>query len=176
MPDFNVRRIHLNSRPVPNTDALIERFGEFFNRLYVASNADGRVIAHFTLFNAVGWQIVLAENGGSPNLQMDIINDPLNPENWSTIIDEELLIPFEWLNNPTYVDNFARATRQFNNMLERHFARARDAEFGRIFNEVFDENGIAEGDAVSDPLLKKKILGDIVQRIALHVHSIPHAK
>jgi hypothetical protein len=36
---------------------LKRRFGAFFNLVYVRSDDAGRIVAHFTLYNMIGWQV-----------------------------------------------------------------------------------------------------------------------
>jgi len=174
--DFNARRMKLDSRPIPGTDALVDRFGKFFNLLYVASDANGRVVGHFTLYNMVGWQMVLAERGGPPNLKIGLINNPLEPKDWSDTIADENVVPFDWLNNPTYVDDFVRARQRVTNMLEKHVEDARSEEWERIIRQVFEKHGIVKGSAVTDPTIISQIYGEAAHRIAMHAHNIPYSE
>jgi hypothetical protein len=70
---------------------MISEYGPLFNLIYVRSNEDGQVIGHFTLYNLLGWQFVLAESGGTPNRKIALISNPESPSRWSdeaaTLID-----------------------------------------------------------------------------------------
>lgn len=174
--DFNARRMHLDSRPVPNAETLTDRFGTFFNLLYVASDAHGRVVAHFTLYNLIGWQMVLAEAGGTPDLRTAIVNNPLDPGEWSDAIAAEAAIPFEWLASPGYGDNFTRAQDRISSMMQKHLDDARKAEWDRIIRAVLDKHGLVEGSVINDPKLIHEISRDIAHRVASHVFSIPYSE
>jgi len=87
---FSRARAHLDSRHLPQSDELQRRFGKFFNLIYVRSDNAGRVVAHFTLYNIISWQIVLAEAGGTPNPRIGLISNPLDPSVWSDAVADEI--------------------------------------------------------------------------------------
>ena len=67
---FLQSRVGFDSRALPIEQDVRAKFGPFFNLIYVQSDANGRVIGHFTLLNAVAWQIILAEAGGPAQSQV----------------------------------------------------------------------------------------------------------
>jgi hypothetical protein len=101
--DFNFacEKTHLDSRPLPEVEKLIGGYGPLFNLIYVKSDTHGRVTAHFTLYNVAGWQIVLADHGGQPNVRIGLISNPITLK-WSDAIADDLDLAFSWLNDPTY--------------------------------------------------------------------------
>jgi hypothetical protein len=67
---FDLNRIHLDSRYIPQSDGLQHNFGKFFNLIYIRSDHAGRVVAHFTLCNVISWQIILAASGGTSDTKV----------------------------------------------------------------------------------------------------------
>src|SRR5262249_11051369 len=65
---FYTTRIHMDAREIPCATGIVAEYGELFNLIYVKSDSSGRVIGHFTLYNLVSWQIVLAESGSVPDI------------------------------------------------------------------------------------------------------------
>ena len=91
--DFNKARVRIDFRDIPSADALTKDYGSFFNLIYVRSGSSGRVIGHFTLYNIIGWQIVLADAGAPRDRKMGLISNPLDPFAWSDAIGDALDIP-----------------------------------------------------------------------------------
>ena len=172
---FNHSRAHLDSRYLPQDKQLQERFGKFFNLIYVRSNAVGRVVGHFTLYNLISWQILLAETGGTPNVRVGLISNPLDPSKWSDRIAEEIVVSFKWLNNPDYTDGFKRVRERLSAILEHYVGTGQEKEIGRIVGSVFDKHGISD-EPVTDPSLQRRIFGEISDRLAKHMLELPHVE
>jgi hypothetical protein len=172
---FSKARIHMDSRPLPCANELQRRFGKFFNLIYLASDVQGRVIGHFTLYNLISWRIVLAESGGTPNAATAIASNPLDPATWSDAIAEELPVDFACLDSPDYIDELRRSHERFIRAVQHHVEASRAQEIDRITKEVFKKYGI-EGDdePVTDPEIQKKITGEITHRLALHALGLPY--
>jgi hypothetical protein len=160
--------VHLDSRPLPHIDALTARFGEFFNLIYVRSDALGRVVGHFTLYNLISWQFVLAESGGSPSLKVALASDPLNTSAWSDTIADEIDVEVDWLNNPDF--DVSRTHDRLAALLARSQKDGMEREIGRIVAVVCEKNGIAPDGEIADPT----ILREISWRIAHHIANVPY--
>ncbi len=174
---FNTTRIFLDSRYLPRVEELTQGFGPFFNLIYIKSNDAGRVIAHFTMYNLIGWQLVLAEEGGIPNQRIALISNPLNPAIWSDALADEKDIDFAWLESPDYSDNFVRVNERLNAAMRHHVETERPRELNRIADEVFAKYGIVDPDGpIVDGELLKKIDWEIRQRFALHALNLPHVE
>jgi HNH endonuclease len=169
---FNLNKIHLDSRQLPQAESLKEKYGKFFNLIYVRSDEAGRVIAHFTLYNILSWQIILAETGGEPNLRTGLISNPLDPVTWSDTIADELDIDFGWLTHPDY--DLAHAHERFNATGEHYFDTEGPLEQHRIIDEVFAKHGITDDRPVTDPELFNRIISEASLRLALHALGLPH--
>jgi hypothetical protein len=169
---FNVARIHLDSRYIPCAEELFRRFGQFFNLIYVASDAHGRVVAHFTLYNIIGWHIVLAEHGGTPGTKIGLISNPLAPSMRSDTIADEIHIDFAWLDTPDYSDQFARTRDRFTSVGKRHREMVRSREIESIVDDVCRKH-FREDAAISESVLEK-ILYDIGGRFTLYILNQPH--
>jgi hypothetical protein len=170
---FNATRTHLDSRFHENVGMIKDRYGPLFNLVHVRSNAEGRVIGHFTLYNLIGFQIVLAENGGSCNRQIALVANPLDPAIWSDQAAEEFDIPFEWLDSPDYSDEMERSRARINAIMQHYFDLMLPREIHRICDDVFDKYGIEEDQNI--PLERRdEIFHELSRRIAKHYLGLPH--
>lgn len=173
--EFNRARAHLDSRHLPQSDVLQRRFGKFFNLIYVRSDNAGRVVAHFTLYNIISWQIVLAEAGGTPNARIGLISNPLDPSVRSDAIADEIDIDFAWLNNFDYSDEFVRARERLTATMQHHVETQGPREVNRIVEEVCAKHGIAgEHERITDPEVQKNVMGEIWRRLVAHALSLPY--
>ena len=168
---FNSLRIQLDSRFLPNVDELKRRFGDLFNLIFIQSDFAGRVIAHFTLYNMIAWTVVLAEQVGTPNRKIGLVNNPLNPAVWSDTIADDIDIDFAWLANPDH--SLERARNRVIAVGQEYVERARPAEIGRIVDEVLDKYGIPDGALVGDAALKP-MWNELSQRMASWALRVPH--
>jgi hypothetical protein len=174
---FNRESVRLDSRYLPHSEELQRRFGKFFNLIYVRSNEAGRVVAHFTLYNVISWRIVLAEAGGTPNVRIGLVSNPLDPVTWSDTIADEINIDFAWLDNPDYSDQFQRARERLIAAMQQHVDMARSREVNRIVTEVFEKYGIVgEHTPVTDPEVWKKIILEASRRVAAHALRLPYVE
>lgn len=174
-PEFNKERTQIDSRDVPGLDDFKKRFGPFFNLIYVRSNDAGRVVGHFTIYNAISWQIVLAEAGGPPNVVAALVSNPLDPVTWED--DASLLpdIPFEWLDASDRVYEIKLAHERLVTMVKHHVDDARETEIARICNDVFAKHGVTgDNQPITDPNAQKAIVGEIAQRLAAHALGLRH--
>lgn len=174
-PEFNKERTQIDSRDVPGLDDFKKRFGPFFNLTYVRSNDAGRVIGHFTIYNTISWQMVLAEAGGPPNVVAVLVSNPLDPVTWED--DASLLpdIPYEWLDAADRVYQIERARERLVTMVKHHVDDARETEATRICNDVFAKYGVTdENQPVTDPNAQETIVGEIAQRLAAHALGLRH--
>jgi hypothetical protein len=172
--EFNGKRVHFDSRPLPHEDEWRRRFGDFFNLIYIRSNEAGRVIGYFSMYNIMSWHMVLAEAGGSSNRVIALASNALDTGAWSDTIADEIDIPLAWLETPDFTDHVRRAQQRLAAAVERSQKQALDRELKSIIRAVFEKHGIAEGAAVTDPELKNRILGEISQRAAFHAMDLPH--
>jgi hypothetical protein len=172
---FSLARTYLDSRCPPHSEELQRRFGKFFNLIYLSSDESGRVIGHFTLYNVISWQIVLAEAGGTPNVRIALISNPLEPAQWSDAVADEIDIEFAWLDSPDYTDEFTRTRERFVAIFQHHVETQRARELHRIAADVFEKSGIVdEHEPMPDPQFRDKIAGDMSRRFAMHAAGLPY--
>jgi HNH endonuclease len=171
---FYQTRVHLDSRELPGAAALKQQFGELFNLVYVGSDGDGRVIGHFTLYNVMGWQIVLAESGGPRNESIGLISNPLDPASWSGGIAKKAGLPFGWLNTVDDTDKLDRAKARLTAMMERHTVASREAEIGRIVNDVCAKFGAKNDDDIIGAETQAAVFAEIRARLAAHAANVPY--
>jgi len=172
--EFYNKGIHLDTRSLPCADELVRRFGHFFNLIYVSSDPQGRVVAHFTLYNTISWHIVLA-TGGSPSARIGIASNPLNPATWSDTIADEIPIAFAWLDAPDYSDEFERSRERITNAYQHHVKTSFARELRSIISDVFRKYGIVEeGDVMINPEIGEKIASEVARRVTLLALKLPY--
>lgn len=163
--------VQLDSRPLIHSDILKASYGEFFNLIYVRSDANGRVIGHFTLYNVLSWRFVLAESGGSPDLRVALVSDPLNPSTWSDNIADEIDIPLTWLDSPDF--DVAHSHSRLSAAIARSQRDGMEREIGRIVAAVSQKHGFGPNDPITDPATLRVIMGEVSTRIGHHAANVP---
>jgi hypothetical protein len=159
----NKNRNKLDSRTLPCADQLVEQYGKLFTFIYVASDDEGRVIAHFTLYNITSWQVLLAEKGGQRNVRIGLASNPLEPSQWSDAVATEIEVSLAWLAAPAY--NLEEARTRFAAMYELYVERGRSSAALKIIEDVFQKN---IGKTIDD-----EIIGEIAHRLALLFLRLP---
>jgi len=173
--DFLRNRTSQDYRHLPCAGALATRYGEFFNLIYVQSDASGRVIGHFTLYNMMAWQIVLAD-GGKPRRRVGLVSNPLDPGVWSDAIAGEFDIGCAWLSAPEIDDDQARYVSRVEAMVKHHQWKAMGVSVERIVAEELKKLGIADLLTEPDHGKRMKAVQAISHRVALHVMNVPHSQ
>jgi hypothetical protein len=169
-------RLALDSRLIPDDDALKARFGKLFNLIYIASDERGKVIGHFTLYNIVGWRVVLAETGGLPNAKVALISNPSDPRVWSDSIADDININFSWLDTSEDTGDVERARARIIAVAQHYFQTTQPLELGRIIARVFDRQGFVKDEPVPplDATAAHKIARDISERAVASIFNRPH--
>lgn len=170
---FYTSRIHLDAREMPCANRLVNEYGDLFNLIYVKSDSAGRVIGHFTLYNLVSWQVVLAESGWVPDIAVALCSDPLTGK-WGKDVAEKFDVDFAWLNVVDQKAVQARAKARLEAIAKRYTDGAREREFGRIVRDVCEKRGImVENDAIPADKFDE-ILSEAAARAAMHSLSLPY--
>jgi hypothetical protein len=145
---FVRNRTHIDSRAFPDIEKMKAAYGLMFNLIYVRSDESGRVVGHFTLYNAIAWQFTLAEAGGTKNAKIALISNPLDPSQWSDRAADEFDVPFAWLNSPDYSDEFARSRARLEAIIKHYSEINAPKEQQRIIEGCFRELNIPPGGTV----------------------------
>jgi len=169
---FNKLMVHLDSRMLPSVKDIKRRFGPIFNMIYVCSNDDGKVIGHFTMYNMIAFQVVLAQAGGSKRRRVALVSNPLLNAAWSDKFADTLHVPFDWLESPEYTD-FAR--ERVIAIVKHYFDTMNPREIGRICDDVFSNYGLGDGDNIPVEL-REKIFAELSGRVAKHMLGLPHVE
>jgi hypothetical protein len=173
--EFLSNRTYLDSRIYEASDRITAAYGPAFNLIYVKSNAQGRVVGHFTLYNLIAFSVVLSESGGSPDRQIALVSNPLTHA-WSDRIAEELNVPFEWLDNPDYdYEDTQRSRERLGAIMELHFEMARNWEMKRIIEDVQKGHGLKEGDIIPKEIALS-ISKEISKRMTHNLFNLPYKK
>jgi len=165
----------LDSRAFVEIDRVVSAYGQLFNLIYVRSNAEGRVVGHFTLYNVAAWQFTLADAGGKPNEKIALISNPLDPTRWSKRAADEFDIPFEWLNNPDFSDELVRSKQRMDDVLKHYFETSNPQAIKIIIQDCLHELGVSP-DAPIPPERAHEISNLIGSRVALHYLCLPYEK
>ncbi|MCV9940401.1 HNH endonuclease [Boseaceae bacterium BT-24-1] len=173
--NFHKNRTALDTRLPGIADQITQHYGPIFNLIYVRSNAAGRVIGHFTFYNLLGFQFVLAESGGTPEQAIALVSNPLSPTTWSVEAADLFDIPFDWLDRPEFDQDFVVQRQRISEAYRPLGARARRKERDRIIDAVCDDCGLGESDPVSDSV-RIQIFSEIIARCAAHALSLPFEK
>lgn len=168
-------RIDLDSRYLPIVDQLKTEFGNFFNLIYVASDERGQVIGHFTLYNLIAWQVVLAEQGGSPNRNVALISNPQNPGVWSDSIADSILLDWDWLTSPDYYgDDLVRAGARLGALMEHHRKESMSQNTLGIIGEVIEKHDLAGKPADPESDAQKRMIAEISHRVTASVFNMSY--
>ncbi|TAL32267.1 MAG: HNH endonuclease [Phenylobacterium sp.] len=170
---FVRERTHLDDRLLPNVAQLIELYGTAFNLVCVRSDEHGRVLGHFTLYNMLAWQVVLAEEGGPPNLQLALVSDPMNQANWSeepSVIDD---VSWAWLASPSHADFATVMPQRVGAILKLANDIGTSRAIERIVGDVFERHGVSGDVVVEDEAMKEAILSEAIHRAAHLLLKVP---
>ncbi|WP_433949057.1 HNH endonuclease [Brevundimonas diminuta] len=174
---FNRERGSLNSRRLPAADVLEARFGPLFNLIYVRSDRRGRVVAHYTLYNLVAWQVVLAEAGGPANLNIALVSNPLTPADWADDLADELDIPFEWLDAPQREDVLEAARARIADALAVWQERGTTQLLDHIVRKVMTRHGVfGDDEVIGTADLLSAITNEIADELSHHIVGVPYAR
>jgi hypothetical protein len=150
-------------------------YGPLFNLIYIRSNSLGRVLGHFTLYNMIAWQFVIAEAGGSPNAKIGLISNPLSPEKWSDRAADEFHVPFNWLAKPDYSDDFHRSKARAEAVLQHYFEMSIPRMEARVLEDCRRELGI-EPDGIIPRNKQAEFDRLVATRVELHRRGLPHER
>jgi hypothetical protein len=170
-PSFIHTRTSLDTKTFGDAEKVKQQYGPLFNLMYVRSDETGRVIGHFTIYNVLGHQVVLAESGGSPCQAVGLVVNPLNTRDWSGKAAELFDLPFEWLKEPKY--NTTDATARFVEVQKAYFDIFRPKEVGRLSDSVFSKYGLGQNDVIPEAI-REEALGNLFDRAARHLVGIPY--
>ncbi|WP_175624052.1 HNH endonuclease [Bosea sp. TND4EK4] len=169
--DFLSARTFLDSRPLARADEVEKAYGPLFNFVGVTSDARGKVVGHFTVYNLLGFQVVLAEGGAAPCKTVSLANNPLDPKIWSDKADKVgSLLDADWLAVPSFeTDEYRRRSVA---MMESYYRIIGARAVGRIVDRVCARYGFA-GDDPIPPEMLNLIQEEIAVRVAHNIAGLP---
>jgi len=171
--NFNIGRTSLDPRELPDAALLEERHGPLYNLVYIRSDAAGRTIGHFTLYNLIAWQVVLAEANGPPNLGIGIVSNPITPGEWSDKIADNISVDFAWLNTPDKTDLFARGQKKLAAAMQRYMEIARKREIGRVIDRVLGRYYQPGEEIIADER-RRLAFAEIADQLARFALNLPY--
>jgi hypothetical protein len=170
-PSYTRGRTSLDTRTFGEAENIAKKYGPLFNLIYVRSDDAGKVIGHFTIYNILGHQVLLAEAGGTPGLSTGLVSNPLNPRDWCDKAAEMLELPFEWLAQPKY--NTTAAAARFGEVQRVYEAIFRPKEVARLSESVFGKYGVGQHDVIPEAV-RQQALGELFDRVARRLVGIPY--
>ena len=170
-PSFTRTRTNLDTRTFAEAERVRQQYGPLFNLVYVRSDEAGRVIGHFTIYNLLGHQVVLAESGGSPCQAVGLVANPRNTCDWSDKAAELFDLPFEWLSQPSY--NTTEATARLVEVQKTYFDIFKPKEIGRLSDSVFSKFGLDQNDVIPEAI-REEALAQLFDRAARYIVGIPY--
>jgi hypothetical protein len=138
--------------------------------VYVRSDHAGKVIGHFTIYNVIASQIVLAERGGVPGQVTGLVSNPLNPGVWSDRAARSFDVPFNWLEQPRH--DLPEAQARFTAVMETYFNIFRPKEIERLSSKVFRKHGLGPNDNIPAEL-REETINELLRRMAHHAVGLP---
>lgn len=169
---FEATRTHLDARPLPPAKQLMAEFGDFFNLIYVRSDVVGKVIAHFRLYNILGWQMELAEHGGRPNMAVGLASNPLDPGKWSDTVAVNTEIDVKWLSAST-ADNLDHVRERFVELYKTYARRAAEREIDSIFQACLSDHGLIGRRDDPEGIPPEPVIMDFIYRFVLFSLGLP---
>ncbi|MBK8544981.1 MAG: HNH endonuclease [Caulobacteraceae bacterium] len=169
---FLQSRVCVDSRALPIKQAVRAKFGPFFNLIYVQSDANGRVIGHFTLLNAVAWQIVLAEAGGPPNLKLVLVSNPEDNAVWSDDASQISDVDMAWLETPQRSN--AASLQRIEAIVAHHVKVEGAKAIDHIINQV--RRRYAKDDEAIPPEQHDAFEHELADRLARHALALPYER
>jgi hypothetical protein len=159
----------LDSTELEHVAHLTERFGRCFHLLVVSSDANGRVMGHYTLFNIISYFVVLAQSGGAPDRQTILAVDPIKGT-WSDKVADELKFNHDRLSDPNFHDDTQRLSRRFGAVIEHHQQITVEKELMRIIDDVHRVYNFGVGTTMTDELasLLSRDMADRIVRLLLN--------
>lgn len=171
---FNLERCKASSQPVPNAAIWEGRFDKYFNLIDVSSDATGRVVGSFVLYNAMAWHIVLAESGAPPSRRIALASNPLDPKTWSDGVADEIPFVLDWDALPDYPSTFVHMEQQLGAMMELAQRQRLSQELGHVVERTFDKYGLSELSAATPVETSKAVIGEVSARAAHHFLNLPY--
>ena len=171
--DFLRSRTALDARLVDITGEMRAAYGPIFNLIYIRSNSEGRVVAHFTFYNIIGFQIVLAESGGLADKFVALVSNPIIPSDWSDKAGDIFNINFDWLDRPEYYDILDKQRERFASLMDVYYDIATQRSIKNISDKVFVKYDLGDDDPIPGDL-QDQIISELGARLAAHALDFPY--
>lgn len=128
------------------------------------------MIGYFRLYNVCAWRFVLSKGGGTPNAVSGLIFDPAKPAKWNRI-NKDGPINYDLLALPSDPSDLTDTRAGLIRIFDSYYAEARKREIGRIIQNSLADNGLKDGD-----LLSERFIRDIAERMTCWMMGIPHRR
>lgn len=135
-----------DGRPVAGFE---DRFGINPNLIWVGSDAEGRVLGYYRLYNAVGWSFELAVDGAPPNRERSLISNPFTPSQNETGEMKQACIDFQWVRhalNGDFKETYKKAQHAIGELLRQAYEASHEKELENLLSEALEASGLKEGD------------------------------
>ena len=169
---FNVDRVFLDTRPLPNEAEIRAQYGPAFHMVCVANDRAGAVRGYFRLYGYIAWSVLLAETSQLANVSVCLICNPVNGK-WTEDIGQFGDANAEWLSDARF--NQRQATEWLSSVLQHAYELQLERAVGRLVRDEFLRHGI-EGDRTAGEEIKQKVIGEISARVSALVLRLPYER
>lgn len=172
--DFQKSKIFMDYRKLPFEDEIVQNYGKVFNFIFIRSDANGRVLAHFTLYNMIAWTFELAGAGATPNKSVVLVSNSQNTANW----DSELPVTIEIANGwPKLEDrgNFDDYTARIQSVLALHSEIGTKTVIHEAVSGTIDEFVSKYGNDMPDEVVKE-MCSEIALRAGHALFRVPRSQ
>jgi hypothetical protein len=170
-PELSKKVGQLDPRTLPADHPLVTANGPRVNSLWVASDASGRVLGHFRLYNTCAWTFTLCDAGGEPNSSIGMAADPSDPVRWKEFTDSPE-VPFDWLAQADPLSGLEAPREALTSMYSAYRDAGSRDEIDRIVERVMEKMGVSEGQQLT-PEQQKVFVGEVSQRLAAWTLGLP---
>ncbi|MBK5935094.1 HNH endonuclease [Rhodovulum imhoffii] len=132
-------------------------YGANPNYIWVGSDATGKVLGYFRLYNAVGWLFELASDGAPVSRSISLISNPFQPSEHRLLTDDNSLVDFrvfEAIGAADTKSNFDETRQALSELLRQAHSMSWDRTTKELFDEAIDATGLQDGDILDEQRLK----------------------
>ena len=167
--------IQADGRPA---DGFEGRFGANPNLIWVGSDANGRVLGYYRLYNAVGWAFELSLRGAPESRQRSLISNPFSSSENEVGEMAQAHIDFQWVNDALkgdFNETFKEAPKAIGALLKQAYEASYDKELTLLISEAFEALGLKEGDILDEAVLRQLAM-QIAFRFTCLAQRIPRTE
>lgn len=162
----------IDPSPLPEDAGLVEKYGKHYNFACAVSDANGRVVGYFRLYNLCAWRFTLSETDGVPSAVAGLVSNPEDPRIWSELNALDAVQADHILKELPEFD-LGHARSSLVSMYAAHQQAASTKEIDRICELAAAKLGIT-ADAPMTAQQLDSFVRDVSARMASWILGLPH--